>query len=245
MITTAWIEVPGQGRPDIEAQALLQVLPTRGVECHTFTRKQMTRNRVPIDPTVLIAGTIPAVEIALRKLGCQPAELGYPEAIKPLLRRTIWSSTLGQVRRRIEEMVPVFIKPLGRAKRFTGVLMESPTELGRLNHVSRRCAVWLSTPVTWRAEWRAYVVDAQVRAICHYAGEQVPGNPEFPAQVLSALGEAAPAGFSIDFGLLEDGRWALVECNDGYGLGSYSLDPAIYTDLIVARWQELMLERPE
>ncbi|MFN7976011.1 MAG: ATP-grasp domain-containing protein [Acidobacteriota bacterium] len=57
---------------------------------------------------------------------------------------------------------------------------------------------------------------------------------------LQAGAGRARAGYGIDFGVLADGRTALVEMNDGYGLGSYALDPDLYTDLLVARWEELM-----
>lgn len=39
--------------------------------------------------------------------------------------------------------------------------------------------------------------------------------------------------------MLDDGRTVLVEVNDGYGLGSYELDPDRYLDVILARWLEL------
>jgi hypothetical protein len=57
--------------------------------------------------------------------------------------------------------------------------------------------------------------------------------------VLDDSGEA-PAGYGIDFGLLSSGETALIELNDGYSLGSYDLDSADYTDLLIARWEELV-----
>jgi hypothetical protein len=56
----------------------------------------------------------------------------------------------------------------------------------------------------------------------------------------------APAGYGIDFGVLSTGETALVEVNEGYGLGSYGLDDAAYADLIIARWCELVrLDSPK
>ena len=44
----------------------------------------------------------------------------------------------------------------------------------------------------------------------------------------------------FDFGLLTSGETALVEWNDAFALGSYDLDPQLYTDLILTRWEELI-----
>ncbi|MBW8810364.1 MAG: ATP-grasp domain-containing protein, partial [Lysobacter sp.] len=51
----------------------------------------------------------------------------------------------------------------------------------------------------------------------------------------------APAAYGIDFGVLCDGQTALVEANDGYSLGAYKkISNAVYTDLVMARWAELV-----
>ncbi len=63
------------------------------------------------------------------------------------------------------------------------------------------------------------------------------------SRIRDAPEEAADQAFSayaLDFGLLASGDTALVELNDGFSLGLYSLAPARYTDLIVTRWAELI-----
>ena len=50
------------------------------------------------------------------------------------------------------------------------------------------------------------------------------------------------AGFGIDFGLLSTGETALVEMNDGFALGAYAISARDYTDLLIARWEELMAQ---
>ena len=56
---------------------------------------------------------------------------------------------------------------------------------------------------------------------------------------LESAGEST-AGYALDFGVLADGRTALVEWNDGFSLGSYGLEGGLYTELILARWCELI-----
>ena len=52
--------------------------------------------------------------------------------------------------------------------------------------------------------------------------------------------EDAPAGYSIDFGITDDNRTLLIECNDGWSLGNYGLEPSKYCRLLGKRWHELM-----
>jgi hypothetical protein len=55
----------------------------------------------------------------------------------------------------------------------------------------------------------------------------------------------APSAYGIDFGVLESGQTALVEANDGYALGAYKIAAEPYTDLLVRRWQELLMKSGE
>lgn len=53
----------------------------------------------------------------------------------------------------------------------------------------------------------------------------------------------AKRGYGIDFGVLDDGRTALVELNDGYALGNYGLAAEAYLALCIARWEQLVAGR--
>ncbi|MGM7644396.1 ATP-grasp domain-containing protein [Nocardia sp. JW2] len=44
----------------------------------------------------------------------------------------------------------------------------------------------------------------------------------------------------MDFGVLANGDTALVEVNDGYALGAYRIAADHYTELVMARWRELL-----
>ncbi len=72
----------------------------------------------------------------------------------------------------------------------------------------------------------------------------VPHNSSNRCIVVNAIkcleesGEAT-AAYAIDFGVIEENQTALVELNDGFSIGSYGLDKAVYTDLILTRWGEL------
>jgi hypothetical protein len=96
--------------------------------------------------------------------------------------------------------------------------------------------------VRWLSEHRVYVTRGQIVGTRHYLGD--PAITIDTAVARDAVGAyeatgAAPAGYGIDFGVLASGETALVEVNEGYGLGSYGLGDAAYTDLIIARWCQL------
>jgi hypothetical protein len=42
---------------------------------------------------------------------------------------------------------------------------------------------------------------------------------------------------------LNSGQIALVEMNDGFAIGAYSIDSKNYTDMIWVRWEELLSQR--
>jgi hypothetical protein len=145
-----------------------------------------------------------------------------------------------------ERGLPFFVKPMGRRKRFPGRVVESWGDLTVLAGAADATPVLCSEVVRWLSEFRAFVVHGSIVGVRHYAGDpaQIPEQTVIEEAVacFEASGEAM-AGYAADFGVLESGATALIEINDGFALGAYGLDDAAYTNLIVARWCELM-ERP-
>jgi hypothetical protein len=48
------------------------------------------------------------------------------------------------------------------------------------------------------------------------------------------------AAYAIDFGVLRDGRTALLDVNDGYSLGTCGCPPEISVEVLITRWTELV-----
>ncbi|WP_181243723.1 ATP-grasp domain-containing protein [Chamaesiphon polymorphus] len=111
--------------------------------------------------------------------------------------------------------------------------------------MSRREELLCADVVTWLSEYRVYVVNSEIRSVDWYAGDRevaIDLNVVRAAiATLHAAGESY-AGYAIDFGVLATGKTALVEMNDGFALGAYSIDSKNYTDLIWARWAELLTQ---
>ena len=106
--------------------------------------------------------------------------------------------------------------------------------------------VHCSEVVRMEEEFRVYVVEGQIRALCQYKGEKYE-TPRVDLEVIKAAvaafyADSHLAGFGIDFAVIakEDGTIAtcLVEVNDGYSLGRYEgLSGKDYTDLLALRWK--------
>lgn len=48
-----------------------------------------------------------------------------------------------------------------------------------------------------------------------------------------------PNSYSLDFGIDSNGKYYLVEVNDGHSLGTYGIGPITYAKFLSARWSEL------
>jgi hypothetical protein len=246
MIRAALLQELGNGRLEPEVNSLAAGLDALGVPHTFFLEKQLQRRQLQFDRNTLVAGHIPVVFSALRQIGVEPPEPNdYPECLRPWLHRRMWTSTVRDVVLKLQEGAarPFFAKPIGRHKRFRGHVFESWEDLRALGGASDHMRVVCSEVVTWKSEYRVYVVRGRIVGTCHYLGD--PACLLDEKQVKDAVaafensGES-PAGYGIDFGMLSTGQTALVEVNDGYSLGSYGLEDGPYTELIVARWCELV-----
>jgi len=245
MITAALLQERGNGRLDPEIAAVAAELGRRGVPVRFFLDKHLQRDQLELRPDVLVAGHIPVVIRALRRLGVEPPPPDdYPRPLHPWLRRRVWTSTVGAVVRRLQEgsAEPFFIKPTATLKRFPGRVVQTWNDLQLLANAADSTKVLCSDAVEWRTEHRVFVTRGQIVGMRQYLGD--PSLSVDDAVVRAAVAAfqasgAAPAGYAIDFGVLASGETALVEVNEGYGLGAYGLADAAYTDLIIARWSEL------
>jgi len=244
-ITRALIQTDASGHMESEMRDLKEELLERGVPVELFTEKQLTRRKLALAPDILVAGYVSEVQAALHQLKREWTAIDdYPESLRHLLHRSVHVSTVGQIIHNLhnELMAPLFVKPKGRMKRFTGTVFASPSDIMFMEGTSSKTPVYCSEVVRWQSEYRVFVMYGQIVGIQHYAGD--PGRTLDEQIVTEAVqtyrmsGEA-PAGYGIDFGVLDSGQTALIEVNDGFSLGSYGLPRSIYTDLTISRWCEL------
>jgi hypothetical protein len=122
-IRAALLQERGSGRLDPEIRSLADELSRRGISVRFFLEKHLQRGRLELHRDVLVAGHIPVVVQALRRLDIEPPPPDdYPQALRPWLRRRVWESTVGDVVKRLQDGgdVPFFVKPTRTLKRFAG-----------------------------------------------------------------------------------------------------------------------------
>lgn len=203
---------------------------------------QIQRRKVMAQPGIVVVGAVPFVKAALRALGQDlPVPNPYPLPLRTYLRRPVEIRPMKDALARIERGTPSFIKPADRWKSFTGCVPADGRDV-RLNGASRSQNVWVSAPVRFVSEWRAYVLHGEVSHLAWYDGnrELRPDEQLIARAVQEYVGSGAPVGFVIDFGVLDSGETALVEANDGFSIGAYEgVSPLLYARLVSLRWQQL------
>jgi len=245
-IKSAYIQEGGNGKLQHEEAMVLSQLKTQELPYTLFTLKKMHRRTLKLTQQDLIVGSITVIKAAMKQLGIvPPIEDSYPVPLKRYLHRSISSITLGTLRSLARDGLdaPLFIKPKSKTKLFAGKVIYTESDLYSLSHLSAKTNLYCSNVVSWLSEFRVYVVHGQIRNISFYEGDaRFELESDIVEQAVSELYDSkfGPAGYALDFGVLADGRTALIEMNDGFALGAYGVSAKDYTDLIMARWQELL-----
>lgn len=245
MITKAYIHEYGNGKLEPEHFDVKSTLESRGIVCELFTTKRLSRNQLNIDNSTLVVGDNPTIQTIFKKLAYNNDNDSYPECLGPFLKRPVWQSSVGELLKRSEssELYNLFIKPRNKAKLFTGFVVNSSQELQWLNGISKHTELYCSSVVEWQSEYRIFVNKSAIVGIKNYRGDaDVNLDMQEVENAITAF-ENSPnktMSYGVDFGVLKNGDTALVEWNDGFALGSYGLDKEIYTDLIIARWEEVL-----
>ncbi|BAY25586.1 hypothetical protein NIES2100_53920 [Calothrix sp. NIES-2100] len=246
MISQAFIQEQGNGKLRHEEQLVTEELRKRGIPITFYTQKRIQRRQLALDDQSLVVGDMPCILGALKQLGIpEPLPNDYPLSLRNFMHRRIWTSTLLELEQGLcnAKYSAIFAKPAVRRKRFTGCVFESEYDLYRIYGVSRQEKLLCSEVVSWLSEYRVYVVHSEIRSIDHYDGntnvlldiEKV----QCAIKTLDNVGESY-AGYAIDFGVLDSGETALVEMNDGFAIGAYKINREDYTNMILARWEELL-----
>ncbi|QDU97385.1 ATP-grasp domain-containing protein [Lignipirellula cremea] len=215
----------------------------RRIPCDLVEEQTLLDGSLPLTRQTLVAGAIRVVEQAITQIGMRPPTANnLPEELRAYFGRRIQKTDLGQVRKQWRSQVSqeaCFLKPLDKNKAFPAIALFDADDLRGLDRFADDTRVIVSEYVVFESEWRAFVVQGEVVGLAHYQGDffQYPDRDT----LLSAIRDfhQAPAGYGIDFGVLSGGRTVLIEANDGYSLGSYSLNSVDYSRLLEARWEEL------
>lgn len=214
----------------------------RGFEITFAEFPDMMSGETSVEADRITVGAVAFVRKALERLGATVPTLDYPALLQRFLGRRIWQSTLGAVRDTWQpDTPPQFVKPLEVHKAFVGYVIKEYRDLIRTVRLPDDLAVWVSEPVVWLSEWRFHVLNGAVVGAGHYHGDPV----RFPDAAIvrgavAAFATEAPVAYGLDFGVTQDGETKLVEVNDAFALGCYGVDRLTYSQMIEARWRELV-----
>jgi ATP-grasp domain, R2K clade family 3 len=218
-----------------------RALDERGWEVRPFEHP----DEIAVDPDEPVIGGVPYVVAALERLGVVLPDIDYPAALRPfLLDPAVEERTMGWARQ-ARDRWPLFVKPTTGRKEFTGLVLRHTDDLLKVTSADDELPVFVSSPADLRnrVEWRAFIIDGRVRDIRPYSLCTDGDAPTMTfVQMLANQWSSIPAGCSIDVVNLGSGNkpdWRIIECNDGYSLGSYGLVRGTYAELLVKRWMEL------
>lgn len=218
-----------------------------GVWAEPFVWSDLEAGKVELSRDAPVIGGIHAVRSALAQLGAPPPEnIDYPPVLEPFLRRRVRRATIREAHHLcVDDRFdpPVFIKPVTGHKEFTGHVLAVYRDMIRTVGWAAEApdtAVWISEIVTFAAEWRYFVHHREIVGVGHYHGDPLRApDPEVVRAAVLAYADC-PSAYVIDFGVLADGRTALVEVNDGFSFGCYGLNPHAHAQMLESRWLEMV-----
>jgi hypothetical protein len=203
-----------------------------GIKVKTFTDSMIAPN----DPYNIIVGS---VEQCAQWLD---AYFDLPQLIDP----SLFSDFLGRNSKikHISEIDiskgKVFIKPAEKIKAFTGFVAWDNLSL-KLFSENYEGNVIVQDVIEIESEYRLYISEKRVIGMKHYSGDCLlfPDASFIDACVELSFKKLDYHSYTLDFGVLENGRTVLIEANDGFAIGNYGLDCHSYYQFVKNRWLQL------
>jgi hypothetical protein len=247
----AMIQAERSGFPaGLEGYVACQGFDARGWKCDLFTTEDAITGRVVFTRGVPVVGGLAAMHRAFRAIGVPiPEPIDYPASIAKFRGRKIWRSTLGEVLllNSKRSAKPVFVKPAKQAKLFTGFVLDTPDSALAILHIDEETEVFVSEVVHFLTEYRVYILRGEIVGCQNYAGDPFLSIDRVTTEVairdFQNSGDA-PVAYALDMGMRNDCCTRLVEANDAYSLGCYNLAEDKYVNMLLARWGELVNDRP-
>lgn len=206
-------------------------------------------HELELDRETLVVAGVPTTLEVFRRLGIEPPlPLDIPKELVGYCGRMIQQTTIRKVlddsKEEDEFKFPLFVKPASHGKLFNGQVVYGKEELKMFRYchdeLDLDIPIIVSEPVKFLAEYRSFVLEGNIIDCRKYMGH-FSFVPDFKI-IQRAVRDytTAPIAYSIDFGVTDDGRTLLVECNDAYSLGPYGFDNFNLTKMFIMRWKEII-----
>lgn len=207
---------------------------------------------VPRNRDIILLSYIDETRTFFKDMGYKvPEDMSFPESLrnqKHLWKRDIEMCTAKEIEERyivtkgLDLFVPFFCKPANVLKGFQYGIIKTIEEFKAI--VDTKMDVIVSEVIDFVSEYRCFIIDKKIVSCQHYLGD-LSLYPSFSfVESIVAVYKDAPIGYSIDVGITNTGHTALIECNDGWSLGSYGCMPKLYTRLLSERWLEILKQNP-
>ncbi len=176
--------------------------------------------------------------------------LGIPESLRSMVDRKVWILSGKEFKDAYlnrNSPRPIFAKPNDELKTWpSGVLKGHDSDELLRAEIKDDSEVLVSEYVDFISEYRVFIDHGKmfdcIVGMKNYRGSfsAFPDMEYIKACVAKYTVEDHPVAYTMDFGVLSDGKTQLIELNDAWSIGSYGLDSETYTNLILRRWIEIM-----
>jgi len=207
-----------------------------------FYKKHLRQGKLKLTLNDFIAGDIDTMFTAMKQLDINYEYNDYPKCLNKYLHRKIWESSIKDIKTELfnEYIInPIFIKPKNKLKKFTGFIIKSIDDLNKINNAGDNTKVICSEPVNFISEYRCPVINGEIKDLCYYSGDS---NIKIDKSIVQKMVKEflnSPKAYCIDVGVLSSGETALIEVNDAFSIGIYSMPKKVYAELLITRWNEL------
>lgn len=235
-----YLQMNEYSRFDVEEQALADFFGKGNFV--PFYKKHLKQGKLKITSNDFIAGDIDTMFTAMKQLDIDYKHNDYPECLNKYLHRKIWESSIRDIKTELFEKCfinPIFIKPKDKIKKFTGFIIKSIDDLATRDLGGDKTKIICSDQVSFISEYRCPVINGEIKDFCYYSGDSNTKIDKTVVQEMIKNFINSPKAYCIDVGVLSTGETALIEVNDAFSVGIYSMSKELYAELLMTRWNEL------
>ena len=207
-----------------------------------FYKKHLKQGKLKLTLNDFIAGDVDTMFTAMKQLNINYEYNDYPKCLNKYLHRKIWESSIKDIKTELFNQYiinPIFIKPKNKLKKFTGFIIKSIDDLNKINNAGDNTKIICSEPVNFISEYRCPVINGEIKDLCYYSGDSNINIDKSIVQKIVKEFVNSPKAYCIDVGVLSSGETALIEVNDAFSIGIYSMSKEVYAELLITRWNEL------
>lgn len=229
----------GNEEAAILRHAIMERLDYKFITEHEILTSKLTKDD-------LFVGSIEAFKIVLRNMNTElPVPDYYPPALTKYRKRKIRAGTKADVLRVINNCHnhKVFIKPEKEWKTFTGTIVSLKDNNTILENLTDTFPLWISEIIELRSEFRVYVQNHKIKAVCQYHGEE---DEELPIQNVLHATEILKltkhrGTYAFDWGITQNDDILLIEKNDAFSIGKYKgISDKDYYNFLKSGWVEIL-----